>query len=66
MYFEAIDLVTSGIKNRFDQPGYAIYQNLEALLLKEANKEDYSSELTEVITFFGSDIDESELIYHSS
>ena len=61
LYFEAIDLVTAGIKNRFDQPGYAIYQNLEALLLKAANKEDYSSELTEVITFFGSDIDESEL-----
>ena len=61
LYFEAIDLVTSGINNRFDQPGYAIYQNLEGLLPKAANKEDYSSEFTEVTTFYGSDIDNSEL-----
>ena len=58
LYFEAIDLVTSGISNRFDQPGYAIYQNLEGLL---PNKEDYSSEFTEVTTFYGSDIDNSQL-----
>ena len=43
------------------QPGYAIYQNLEGLLLKAANKEDYSSEFTEVTRFYGSDIDNSEL-----
>jgi hypothetical protein len=43
-YFEAID---PGIKSRFDQPGYAIYQHLEGLLLKAANKEDYTSEFTE-------------------
>ena len=61
LYFEAIDLVTSGINNRFDQPGCAIYQNLEGLLLKAANKEDYSSEFTEVTMFYGSDIDNSEL-----
>ena len=59
LYFEAIDLVTSGIKDRFDQPGYAIYRNLE--LLKAANKEEYSSELIKVVTFFGSDVNESEL-----
>ena len=61
LYFEAIDLTTSGINNCFDQPGYAIYQNLEGLLLKAANKEDYSSEFTEVTRFYGSVIDNSEL-----
>ncbi len=60
-YFEAIDLATSSIQDRFDQPGYAIYRNLEALLLKAANKEEYSAELQAVITFYGSDFNESEL-----
>ena len=61
LYFVAIDLVTSGIKDHFDQPGYAIYRNLQAPLLKAANKEDYSPELMEVVTLFGSDVNESEL-----
>ena len=54
-------LLTTGIKDCFDQPGYAIYRKLETLLLKTANKEDCSAELTEVVTFFGSDLSESEL-----
>ena len=37
-YFEALDLATSSIHDRFDQPGYAVYKNLEALLFKAANK----------------------------
>lgn len=37
--YEALDLVISGIKERFDQPGYKLYSNLEALLVKAAKKE---------------------------
>ena len=37
-YFEAIDMVVARIQVRFDQPGYAIYCNLESLLLKAANQ----------------------------
>lgn len=37
-YFEAIDLAVSSIQDRFDQPGYAIYRNLEALLLKASQQ----------------------------
>ena len=33
-YIEAIDLAISTIQDRFDQPGYAMYRNLENLLLK--------------------------------
>ena len=33
-YIEAIDLAISTIQDRFDQPGYAMYRNLEKLLLK--------------------------------
>ena len=34
VYYEALDLVTTGITERLDQPGYKIYQNVEDLILK--------------------------------
>ena len=48
-YFEALDLAVTSIQDRFDQPGYATYKNLESLLLKVANQTDYSTELQEVV-----------------
>ena len=60
-YLEAIDMAYARIQVRFDQPGYAIYCNLESLLLKAANQENYSVELQKVISFYGNDFDESEL-----
>ena len=47
-YFEAIDLAVSSIKDRFDQPGYAVYRNLEELLLRGAAGSDFSEQLKEV------------------
>ena len=43
-YYEALDLIVSCIKARFDQPGYKLYSNLEALLVKAAKKEKYNEE----------------------
>ena len=60
-YFEAIDLAVTSIEDRFNQPGYLLYQNLEELLTKLANKEDYTTELQEVLAFYGDDFDASEL-----
>ena len=60
-YFEAIDLVLTGIKDRFDQPGYATYSNLESLLLKAANQSDYSNELEQIVSFYGDDLDKEIL-----
>jgi len=60
-YFEALDLAISSIQDRFDQPGYAMYKNLECLLLKAANQADYSAELQEVVSFYGDDINEVDL-----
>ena len=56
MYFEALDYAVSGIKERFDQPGYEIYKNLEGLLVK--------AEFQEVIALYGDDFDQSELATH--
>ena len=60
-YYEALDLAIAGIKDRFDQPGYEIYRNLEELLLKSANRKDYSTELKEVVKQYKNDFDELEL-----
>ena len=64
-YFEVLDLIVSGIEQRFNQPGYAIYQNLEDLLLKAASGKDYSSDLKAVTEFYGDDFSESELATQS-
>ena len=62
IYFEALDYVVSSIKDRFDQPGFKVYKNLEELLVKAANKQDYSTELQEVLALYGDDLDKSELM----
>ena len=50
------------VHDRFSQPGYNVYQCLESLLLKAANKEDYSVELNRVVvSIYGSDINEFNL-----
>ena len=49
------------LQDHFDQPGYAMYHNLESVLLKGANQENYTSELQEVIAFYGNNFNESEL-----
>ena len=55
-YFEVIDLARiNSIQYRFDQPGYRIYRNLEAVLLNAANQKDYSIELSEVVSFYKDD-----------
>lgn len=52
IYFEALDLIVSSIKNRFDQPGYHVYCKLEELLLKAASGVDYEEELVFVTDFY--------------
>ena len=60
IYFEALDLAIGSIEDRFDQPGYRIYQNLEQLLILAANKGDFSALLKEVTSFYD-EIDRNEL-----
>ena len=60
-YFEALDLVISAINNRFDQPGYQTYRNLQELLLKAARGQDFHKEFEYVVDFYGSDFQSSQL-----
>ena len=53
-YFEALNLLTACIKDRFDQPGYRVYSKLETLLLNAVNgvtlDEDCFSEMMDLYT----------------
>jgi hypothetical protein len=57
-YFEAIDLAIASVKERFDQPGYRVLQNVENLLKKDAQplKTESTRELGFVCDFCGNDI----------
>ena len=60
-YFEALDLLIQGILQRFDQPGYRMYTNLEALLVKAANNDKFDEGLNIVADFYKDDINKEQL-----
>lgn len=61
IYYEALDLIVTGIKDRFDQPGYRLYSNLEALLVKAAKTERFDEELQFVTAFYKDDFSSDQL-----
>ena len=61
---EALDLVINIIRERFNQPGYRIYCNLENLLLKAASKDHHCADLQFVLDYYGDDFDHSLLETH--
>ena len=56
IYYEALDLIIESINQRFDQPGYGLYSNLEQLLLKAVRHEDYKEELKSVSELYQHDL----------
>ena len=61
IYFGALDHAIEAIHDRFDQPGYRIYQNLEQLIVKASKGNSYNDELDEVCRFYGSDLSRDQL-----
>ena len=59
--YEALHLLTQGILQRLDQSGYRMYTNLEALLVKAANKDKFDKELNIVANFYKDDINKEQL-----
>ena len=51
-YYEALDSAISTIENRFDQPGYIMYCNLESLLIKAACQQDFAAAEFQKVTDF--------------
>ena len=60
-YFEAIDLITSCIKDRFEENDFEMYATCESLLVKPAIKEDYSAEFGIITNFIGDNIKRNDL-----
>ena len=56
-YFEALDLCIAMIKDHFEQPGYAVYRNLEEVLVMAANGNPHEEQLKAIHDFYGDDID---------
>ena len=56
IHYQALDLITSSIRSRFEQPGYQTYRHLQDLLLKAAQNTEYQSDLKFVTEFYGTDL----------
>ncbi len=63
-YFEAIDLIINAIKDRFNQPGFQIYRNLQDLLLLALNGKNWESSFASVTSLYKDDIDADQLRLH--
>lgn len=61
IYFEALDLMINCIKQRFDQPGYRIFQSMESHPIKACMRDDFESELKEVYETYQDDWDKDLL-----
>ena len=60
-YFEALDLLTSCIKDRFDPPGYKVYSKLEALLLNSCYGVEFMAEFDEIMRLYAQDFNQELL-----
>ncbi len=60
-YFVCLDLITTFIRDRFNQPGYKTLKNFENLLLKSARNQNYQNELDFVLKFYANDLASSPL-----
>ena len=62
IYFEALDAIVNAIKDRFDQPGFELFSQVEQLFLKSVKKQDVTDELKMVEKHFKNDYDEESLL----
>ena len=61
IYFEAIDVIVSSIKERFEQPAFKIFTEVEQLLLKSISKKPAEEEMKTVKASFCDDFDDQSL-----
>ena len=57
LYYDAYGYVISGIKNRFDQPDFKLYSDMQNLLLKAANSQKYLEECNIICEIYKDDLD---------
>ena len=61
IYYEAIDLITTGIRSQFDQPGYQMYANIENLLVKCCTGDSFDEEFRKITEFYNTDFKPADL-----
>ena len=61
IYYEAIDYAISTITDRFDQPDYEVYRNMQQVFMNALNGKPFSKEIDEVMKTFGDDLNKIEL-----
>ena len=61
MYFEALDTIINAIKERFEQPAFSRFVNVEQLILKAVQMLDVSDELKILETDFSGDFEPQKL-----
>ena len=57
IYFDALDHITNAIEERFDQPSFKTYANLEELLMKGAEDKLSESGIEEVKSLYSDEVD---------
>ncbi len=66
IYFEALDLITTSITDRFNRPGYNFFHNVQNRILKAVLQGlDYEAELQCVANFYTTDFN-YELLKNSA
>ena len=64
IYYEAIDLITTGIRYRFDQPSYQMYANIENLLVRCCTGDSFDEEFRKLTEFYNTDLKPADLHCH--
>ena len=59
---EEIDIIINSIQDRFEQPGFKVFGQVEQLFWKSVDKEDHSDEIMTVESTFRGDYDHDSLI----
>jgi hypothetical protein len=62
IYFDALDHITTAIKDRFNQPSFKVYANLEELLVHGARNEPFEAGFEQVKKLYPDEIDVSALV----
>ena len=60
-FYQAIDVLISSVRDRFDQPSFLVFENLESLLIKTLKGEETSAEMKIARKKYATDVNMSDL-----
>ena len=61
IYFDTLDHITNAIEERFDQPSFKVYANLEELLVKGAINQTLEVGINQIKSLYADEVDVSAL-----